>query len=190
MSQIKLNRLKKHRLMRLHKDVISLISGRVWLCGGALRSLLDGMKPNDYDLFFKDAEAAVETELKLDAMGYQKIFVCPLGELTTFSKRNVKIQVIKKTYYQSIEHCIDTFDFNAACAGIDTETFYFVKKFISDNRKKAISIHRLTYPTATISRLHKYKNYGFYVSEAIRDVVLRISENDPDIIDLGALYVD
>jgi hypothetical protein len=191
MIKIKLEQLNQKRFINFNPNIMNLLSDSVWICGGSMRSIYNGSDIKDYDLFFKNSESAASTERKLEELGYIKIFVCPLGELTTFAKEDCKkVQVIKKLFYTSIEDCISTFDFNAACAGIDCNYFYFKKEFIKDNRKKIISINKLTFPSATISRLIKCKAHGFYVSSAIQDVTQKIFDRDPNIIDLGALYVD
>jgi len=184
------DRLKSERFKLIPEPVWSIIGDGIWLCGGAMRSLITYEDPNDFDMFFRDVEHAAAAQRILESKKFKNVFECPLGLLTTFKKDDIKIQLIKKRYYASINDVIDTFDFTATCAGTDGDIVVMSKDFIRDVRNKVLRLNKLTYPVASINRLIKYKSYGYYVSDVIIDIVERIQSNDPDIIDFTVLYVD
>lgn len=199
MIHINMANIKISKRTQLDKNVLSVLSPSVWLCGGAMRSILDKKSPVDYDLFFETKMDAVITKNKLESMGFKKVFTCPMGQLVTYLldtdgilafSPGIKVQVITKRYYTSMEECLSTFDFNATAAGTDGTWLVCKKEWISDNRKKTLSINTITYPSASIARLHKYKQYGFHIGEAIQDIVNRIWNNHEDIIDMSQLYID
>lgn len=154
---------------------LELLSEDVFLAGGALRSLIDGKKPKDYDLFFTGPDAIPVTRERLEKHGFELIFECPKGELWTYVNGDMKIQLVANIF-GTPEEIIDHFDFGATLAALDIYTFYYHKAFVRDVKTRKVSLHRLTYPVATLKRLAKYHGYGFNVNKCLKDIVISISQ--------------
>lgn len=168
-------------------------TGSVYLAGGALQTLVNpSIKVNDYDLFFKDAEyAKIAKALLEEVHKATKIFECPRGELTTYSVKGLKIQLITKFYYNSMEDLINTFDFRAAMFAYDGETLVTTRSAIRDTKKKQITINAIQFPVATLNRMIKYAaRKKFHITpDAMRDFVMIVNLSRYDVDDME-LYID
>lgn len=156
---------------------LNLLNEKVWLAGGALRDALNGNHDvSDYDVFFSNLSDAnaISFLLEID-FGFECIFKCPAGELTTFKKDGMKIQLITKRTYDSMDDAIDTFDITS-CRHI-TDGKIIVTKYssIRDTFNKKINFHKIEYPYATFKRTQKYIQKGFVLTnKAINFYIDRI----------------
>jgi hypothetical protein len=190
MLKFSYNKLKKSRFRYLEKDLLTLCNNDVWLAGGAIRSIKDNKPPNDYDFFFRNAIVAGETKEKIIDLGYNVVFVCPVGSLITLMKDKVKVQLILSRFYLSCEDCINTFDFTVTCAGFDGEFIYLHDKYLRDLKKLYLRINILQFPSSTVNRLIKYKKYGYSTADCIVDIMTLTYNQDPNIQDISFLYMD
>lgn len=168
-----------------------LIADRVWLAGGALRTLI---RPTDeiadYDLFFKSPTDATIVMDWLKSDGWKLVFECPKKELYTYKRRGVKTQCITKHYYPTVYELLDSFDFTVCQAAIDSKNLYFSRNWLSSIRKQKLMINKVTYPVATINRMMKYRAKGYRVDEhMLIDLVNEISNRQFEQDQL-AMYVD
>jgi len=193
---MKITNIKQKKLQHIKKflDLKLLFrTGSVYLAGGALQTLVNpSIKINDYDLFFKDAEyAKIAKALLEEVHKAKKIFDCPRGELTTYLVKGMKIQLITKFYYSSMENLINTFDFRATMFAYDGETLVTTRSAIADTKKKRITINVIQFPVATLNRMIKYAaRKKFHITpEAIVDFVMivNLSRFDEDQLEL---YID
>ena len=193
---MKITNIKQKKLQHIKKflDLKLLFrTGSVYLAGGALQTLVNpSIKINDYDLFFKDAEyAKIAKALLEEVHKAEKIFECPKGELTTYLVKGMKIQLITKFYYPSMENLINTFDFRAAMFAYDGETLVTTRSAIHDSKKRRITINVIQYPVATLNRMIKYAaRKKFHITpEAMVDFVMivNLSRFDEDQMEL---YID
>jgi len=147
---------------------LNLLDETTWLAGGAIRDALNGnYEVSDYDMFFSNKLSSERVALCLeDDYGFECVFKCPNGELTTFKKDGVKIQLVTKLYYDNMENVIDTFDITA-CRHI-TDGKIIVTKYssIRDTFKKRINLHVIHYPSATMKRIQKYIQKGFVLTNS------------------------
>lgn len=192
-------KLKKLQHIKRFLDLKLLFrTGSVYLAGGALQTLVNpSIKINDYDLFFKDAEyAKIAKALLEEVHKATKIFECPKGELTTYLVKcldghTMKIQLITKFYYNSMEDLINTFDFRAAMFAFDGVTLVTTRAAIHDAKKKRITINVIQFPVATLNRMIKYAaRKKFHITpEAMTDFVMivNLSRFDEDQLEL---YID
>lgn len=164
----------------------------VYVGGGALRTLIDKtLTINDIDLFFDSRETMDKVWSQL--MEYENLkttFICPKRELVSFKGINgEKIQLIGK-YFAQPEVFVENFDINA-CRLIMSDTHIWIgKNAITDNKKKLITINKVTYPVATIKRVAKYATYGYRLRGIdSEDLVNKIREIPEDDLDME-LYVD
>lgn len=192
-------------------DEMSKVEG-IYLAGGCLRNLLGGDDViQDIDLFFRDKEA-LEKAMKImkdydgrDEGCWYEAFRCPAGELITYKsvidkpdedktpedyKNRCKVQFITKSFYESPEQLINTFDFIPTCACLYNDVLYTHPDWVRHVKKRTLGLHFVSYPVATLSRMLKYSKKGYHVApDMLLDMVLQINENTFDESRL-ALYVD
>jgi hypothetical protein len=152
------------------RHILKLRPGEIYLAGGSIRSIFDHTPIADYDLFFKNEEAAVEAFH----------FACnkmPLA-VTTDSpwSRNivgfgVPIQFIIKKFFDSPEELIRQFDFTCcqwAFFANDAENVSLVvaKQTIQDTANRKINIADLSNASAEQLniRIGKYISKGYSLS--------------------------
>lgn len=154
--------------------------GNCWLAGGAFRSMFDKNDVLvDFDLFFSNELRKAEVSLDLEDMGYKCVFKCPKGELTTYMKHvntdledaimnngsnMIKVQLISKTYYGSMENLLNTFDIDACRFAYDGEKFITTRRSIRSVKTKNITLNQVEYPNATFKRLLKYRDKGYKIT--------------------------
>lgn len=156
---------------------LGLLREGVWLAGGSIRDALNGnFDVVDYDIFFKDIIEAQRTQLIIeDDLGFECIFKCPKGELMTFKKDNIKIQLITKYFYSSMEELINSFDITACCHATDGNVIVTKYSSVRDTFKKKINFNRIEFPNSTMKRTQKYIQKGFTLTnKAIEKYVDRI----------------
>jgi hypothetical protein len=188
-----------------------------FVAGGSTRSLLNQEEVADFDVFFTHEPMTVELIESFDAVDfgsasgnvekkityspavhairerlkqekYKLVFSCPEGKLFTYKQGDIKIQLILECW-GTPQEVIGGFDFNATCAALDDEFFYFSREFIKDEKTKKLSINTVTYPAATIKRLIKYKDKGYDINGAIVEFMENISGQVFDR-EMLRLYID
>jgi hypothetical protein len=191
MNIVKIDYYHPRRIERLTWVVPYVSPNRVWVSGGALRTLYNpGEQVNDYDLFFTDQSALDHVLTRLQQDGWKKTFECPKKELFTFYKHNIKLQCIAKRFYSDAEDLLNSFDFHVTQQSWDGRDFYIAKEAIRSIKSKKLTVHNITYPVASLNRMMKYRQYGYYVPEnTLRDIVQMISSRSFDEEQM-ALYVD
>lgn len=186
---------------------LCLIEG-VYLGGGCLRTLINEDDVIcDIDLFFRDKVAldkATKVMEKYDNE-YYVAFQCPANELTTyksgadtldedrdddFYKSQRKIQFITKSFYTTPQELVSSFDFVATCACLYNGEVYTHKGWLKSVKKKQLDLNFVSYPVATINRMFKYKEKGFYIPSSM--LVQLVQEINDGVFDDDrlALYVD
>lgn len=163
------------------------------LAGGAVRSFITKENPRDFDVFVigEDATEQVKTELlaKCDAE-YKNTFRCPQKLLYSYETPFGKMQVITPRTYATIEDLLDSFDLTPCRGAFDGERVTLDKAFIRDVKKKVCNIHRITYPTATMNRIFKYRTYGYSTFQATEEFVRQVNVSDFPAEDLFKHYID
>ena len=184
----------------------------IYLAGGSLRNLLGGDDViQDIDLFFRNKEA-LERSMEIfegyegsDDGCWYEAFRCPAGELITYKSvidkpdedktaedynNQRKVQFITKSFYDSPEQLINTFDFIPTCACLYDNVLYTHPDWVRHVKKRTLGLHFVSYPVATLSRMLKYSKKGYHVApDMLLDMVLQINENSFDENRL-ALYID
>lgn len=140
---------------------LNLLEDGIWLAGGALRSVIGDEPIADYDLFFRHGLVAAKTRVELESKGFETVFKCPEGKLTTYKKGDMKVQCITENYYPSMQDLLDTFDISACRYATDGTVFISYYSAIRDTLKKQINLHRVDYPVATLKRVAKYAAKGY-----------------------------
>lgn len=207
---ISLTNIKQERFYNitdyLRFDVSKLIEAGAIVAGGALRSLLDQQDEiKDIDLFFTDQESIECTKRLLENEEYVQVFACPLGYLFTYVlfgedskkpdggvQKNVlaKVQLITREIYLGANHIVSSFDLMPCCAAWDGTHLVFAEDWIKSVRKKMLYLNNLTYPVATLNRVDKYKQKGYYASEGFYVDIIRAIQNGVFDGEQLALYID
>lgn len=153
---------------------LDLLRDGVWLAGGAVRDALNGnIEIADYDMFFANNLEAARTELTLeDDLGFECVFKCPQGELTTFKKDGMKIQLVTKFFYGSMEDVISRFDITACRHVTDGKKIYTRYSSVRDTFNKRINLHEIDFPAATMKRIQKYIQKGFTLTNKAVDTYI------------------
>ncbi len=162
-------------------EELSHIDG-VYLAGGVLRSFIrKDDKVCDIDLFFRDKDALDAAMCFMDKVDYNyyMAFQCPMKELVTYKSvidkpleditdedyaNQKKIQFITKSFYESPEELISTFDFINTCACMYKDVLYTHQDWLRHNKKNTLGLNFVSYPVATLSRFARYKAKGFFTS--------------------------
>jgi hypothetical protein len=191
---LKTSNIKKHKFSLIQEFLdLNFLSEEIVLAGGSLRSLINSDEIiSDYDLFFLGENFVNNKEIlekKILELGGVKSFQCELDELRTFSLNGSKIQFITTPACSDVFRLLDSFDINACRFAFDGVNFYFFKQSIKDILKKHITIHKVTYPVATLKRIAKYNKKGYKITLAAKEFVLQVANNGLDM-DLEKVYVD
>jgi len=158
---------------------LDIVNQDVILAGGALRTIFkDDSKIVDFDLFFKDGLTPAKVSLQLEDLEFKNVFTCPKGELKTFKRDDIKVQLITKTYYRDMEHVISTFDINACCIAYDGTKIVTTRNAIRDIFRKSITLNNVEYPNATFRRILKYKDKGYKVTNKAIDRFVDVIYNN------------
>jgi hypothetical protein len=188
MITIPLKNLKTKRLNQIAPPILGLVNDKCYLAGGAMRSLITGETPQDYDLFFSEENEVDLIKEKLAAMGAECYWACPEGKMFSYKLKinagdeifpepiEIKIQLILQSY-NSFEDHLHSFDFDCCCCGTDGQSITFTKKFVKSVKFKRLTLNRLMFPVATIKRLVKFSNKGFNINPAVESIVNNIHGN-------------
>jgi hypothetical protein len=163
----------------------------LYLAGGALRSVLNNEKINDFDFFFSSKGVRDQFLKFLISEKAETTFKCPEDKLICTKLNEQKNQLISTEYYEDQESVIRFFDFNVAMFCLEGTTLLTYSSSMEDLINKELTLNTLTYPSATIKRIAKYISYGYFVKkEFYNDIVNRISNHHPDIKDTELIYID
>src|SRR5690554_2647538 len=161
----------------------------VFIAGGALRSSLIDERYSDIDIFSTEnkyldefMETLTDWELVYDA-----------EKLKTLRKGNDKIQLIFREY-ESIESCLDTFDFTICQFAMNNEGLFCNPESLIHLFRKRLVVHKINPEWAydTLRRLQKYIKAGFTICDGgLADIVSAIREATDEQIENGlSIYPD
>lgn len=176
---------------------------RVWLAGGALRSLFDSDTVSNYspevtdiDLFFgsQGFKSQVEEYFKEHfETAWKKVFECPEGKLTTYknTKTGWKVQLITVNYYPNAEALLESFDFTVTQFATDGEYFWMGESSYDDVTNKRLRWNVITYPSSSLHRMTKYVKKGYHMREEdYQEFVETLWSRSPSVTDQKLVYVD
>ena len=182
-----------------------------YIAGGAIRKTISG-KPQDSDIdfFFRSQEqfdlfdsicAEFSGAKYLSGNDANKTYSIPFDILDgdKKEKKAIKIQLIKISFYGSIEKLFETFDFTICQCGIqiicikdstgnvnyslENSTLYFSDYFLFDFIRNRLVINKITYPVASLRRMIKYTKQGFYACpgcmESFLNEVVKLNSENP-----------
>jgi hypothetical protein len=183
---------------------LGILGEGVFLAGGALRTLIDKKEDvSDFDVFFEPNKGVmldgqgnifigharvIQTRYLLEKEKFVCIFECPAGELYTYVKDGMKIQLITVSFRPPKETIL-SFDFGACQAAYDGGTFICTPQFIRNIITKKLSVELVTFPVATIKRMLKYAKKGYNINDAAVEFMQKVSGITFNEADLR-LYLD
>lgn len=166
-----------------------------WLGGGALRRTLLGEDvPSDIDMFFAGAEQLKWFVQYLQTSGFEKVRETEhhAHYRGSFDGDRVRdIQCIRFAYYQDAAAVIDSFDFTVCQFAFDGEQLTCGEHALWDLGRKRLALHKLTYPVATMRRMIKYSQQGFYACPGCMSAILTATVDSPALREqMSITYVD
>lgn len=159
-----------------------------FIAGGCVRRMFCGMaQDSDIDLFFKNETALNLQKEMLESAG----FVESRGsaKMNEYKRGKLTVQLIGFTYYESIDAVLDSFDFTICQFGIKDGGIVATQAAVIDAARRRLVAHKVTYPTATVMRLHKYLNQGFQCCSGTVKQILEAVRANPDL-SLEVKYID
>ncbi len=132
----------------------------VWMAGGFLRDSIAGTKPNDIDIFARDADQLTKFK-EVNLKGAVELF--KTGNLATYEYQGWKVQLISK-YFGSMEALLDSFDFTICQFAYNGKLYCNPDSLVHLFQKKLI-VHKLEglYVLDSMRRMQKYIQRGFTI---------------------------
>jgi len=108
-------------------------------------------------------------------------------------KKGPPVQLVKLVWYESAEHCIDSFDFTVSQFAVSGKDLVYNPFGMFDLARKRLVLHRMQFPSATLRRTIKYTHKGFFacpgslatIAASIHDAL----QDFPDSL-LKEVYID
>ena len=103
------------------------------------------------------------------------------------------VQLIKTNYYDSPETLLNTFDFTLCQFAIEvnkTGVLYCGDTALYDVARKRLVVNQIEYPVASLRRMIKYTQQGFYACEGCLTEFLKIVSEQPELITNKPKYLD
>jgi hypothetical protein len=166
-----------------------------WIAGGAVRrTLINKPIDSDYDYFFKSEEdfdkfeKMLPSSLKLvNETAHHKHWRGTVGD----SDLKVNVQGIKFKFYDTVEDCINSFDYTITMFALDGDDLVTTPEALWDLGRRKLVINKITYPVATMRRMLKYSKQGFTACSGCMASLYRETAASPEALaQLDIEYVD
>lgn len=150
-----------------------------WICGGAIRRTINKENlDSDFDFFFNSELQAIEFVINIKVSPLIKVISEKENEFNVSLQleildKKIEVQVIKMSYYKSIEDCLDSFDFTICQFGYDGENLVCGDTALYDLGRKRLMLNKLTYPVASFRRVLKYTKQGYYACSGFMQEFLK-----------------
>lgn len=158
-----------------------------WLAGGMLRKLFNHEEPrhSDWDVWFKDFDQFKQACDKiLDLEG--SIEVYRSKNAATFNVNNntrtYKVQLINKTFYNSPQDLINSFDFTVCQLVTDGNQMLVGSYTMQDLKTRTLRLADTNFLArkGILTRIVKYSVYGYKMHHTLSSMI----ENNPQIIQI------
>lgn len=160
----------------------------VVLAGGALRDLINGDTPKDWDFFFLNEGAFHKSLQHLRNIAEHTAILydlTPVIRSTHYTKTvetdRLNIQFIHKKFYDSINDVVDSFDFNVCQVALTTEVFCITPETHDSITRKEVEVNVLPNPVDSLNRLLRLRKKGYIVKKAYRQIVSKLYHDRDDI---------
>lgn len=153
-----------------------------WIAGGAVRDSLIKDTISDIDIFGKSKEALAEfsTNNKLDD---RYDVVHDTADIKTYRNKTWKIQLILKHNYNTIQDCLDDFDYTICqFAFMDNKVFCNPDSLVHlHNKQLIINKLRPDYTINSFRRLQKYIQRGYTICDGgLKTLTEKMRELTPE----------
>lgn len=166
---------------------LQLVPG-AFVAGGCVRRMFCGFpQDSDVDLFFKSEDQLKAQKLLLEVAGFAE----SRGtiKMSEYKRGKFTVQLIGFQFYETIESVLDSFDFTICQFGLKDGGIVATPAAAIDAARRRLVAHKVTYPTATVLRLHKYLNQGFACCSGTVKQILESVRANPDL-SLEVKYID
>lgn len=170
--------------IRKFPEARSISLNSLYVAGGAIASIANRTRANDYDIFFKTVEDKNKTlEILKQCVNINKNLFIVTDNAITF-KSSPAIQFILKVYGNP-EEVIQNFDF------LHTQNYYdfstktlVIKNLEIIKSKELIYNNKATHPLSALTRIYKFMNKGYKIDgvEIIRIIKDLTKYNWNDIL--------
>ena len=167
----------------------------IYLAGGAVRRVLSGNSSleSDFDFFFASEKAHTDFVASLKDIDNAKV-VRETKNSSTFkvvvNDTEAEINTVSIRFFESVENCIESFDFTACMFGYDGENVITTPQALWDLARRRIRVNKITYPVASLRRLIKYTKQGFYACDGAMKEMLVQSGSEEALKNFEVTYVD
>lgn len=171
-----------------------------WIAGGAIRrTLCNEPLVTDIDYFYKDGEELSfnmkvlleklakenggrikSTTVETNATTYDVEYKA--NDEKEECTKSIKVQEILIDSYRSPEHLIDEFDFTICQFAYDGDKLYCGDHSLWDLARKRLVINKITYPVASMRRLIKYTQQGYYACHGTMNQFLETIVKHPELL--------
>ena len=121
---------------------------------------------------------------RLAATAHHTTFKVQIGE--TY----YKLQAIKIGFYQTVEECLDSFDFTICQLAANKGKLYVGQYTTWDLARKRLALHKLNSCAASVLRRLKYTKQGFTACQGCIVSLLRAVGDDPALFNPHVQYLD
>ena len=150
------------------KTILETFPGDVFCCGGYPRDLISKHKtPKDIDLFFRNVETLTKVYHFLRGEKFKESHTVDyIRESKNFYFRigDVVFNLIGLAYYDSIEECLDSFNFTINMVGFNHEKLVSYSTFSQHLSEKKLVVHSLGPIPWFLYSMQKYNEYGYKMS--------------------------
>lgn len=178
-----------------------------WVAGGLFRRVLNGqsLDGGDVDFFFKNEAQYQDFHKEMIDIYNAKIIrdethvteyhIDAFWDITPVGTKNhgtIVVQAIKMAYYDNPITLIEDFDYTCCMFAYDGVKLYYGDWSLWDNARKRLVVNKIKYPVASLRRLIKYTNQGYYACQGtLQELANTIHTMDPiDFKKSKITYVD
>ena len=143
------------------------VGSRIFLAGGAIRRTVMGQSIDgaDLDFFFENEQAFNDFHMSMtNGEGNENVKVTERQFNNTYQNNvlGYEVQAIKFKWYESPDALLDEFDYTLCQFATDGDLCYTGAMTLWDVARKRVRPHKISMPVASLRRLLKYTNQGFY----------------------------
>jgi hypothetical protein len=105
----------------------------------------------------------------------------------------IRVQLIKVSFYADLEAVLGSFDFTLCQLGWEPKTDDFIcgDTSLYDIANKRIVMNKLQFPVASLRRIIKYTNQGFWACQgAMTEFLTMVQKHDKDVSQETVRYFD
>ena len=180
--------LEEVELLNLFDFLPKPSKDRMWIAGGAIRRAISNQPiDTDVDYFFKRRSKPFDFPEWFESINHECKIVRETDTNTTYEVRydgtkTIKVQAIKINFYDSPKDLLDSFDFTICQFAYDGEDLYCGDYSLHDLGRKRLVINNISYPVASLRRLIKYTQQGYYACQGTMTRFLETISDNPQLL--------